>query len=147
MIKKGIIGLALVATLFSCGNSAENKGETTADGTAQAEANEPTAKGKIEFKDDVFNFGEVKEGAVIEHVYSFTNTGEAPIILSQVSASCGCTTPSHTQTPILPGKTGEVKVVFESEGQVGKQQKIITVVSNAENAITTVQMRGEVLEK
>src|SRR5690606_2927490 len=100
--------------------------------------------GKIEFSENEFNFGEVKEGEIVDHVYEFTNTGSTPVILGRVTASCGCTTPSYTQTPILPGEKGEVKVSFNSDGQVGRQQKIVTIVSNAENNITTIQLKGEV---
>ncbi|QBQ40677.1 DUF1573 domain-containing protein [Sphingobacterium psychroaquaticum] len=134
----------------SCGNSTSNAtGENAATDSALVDPAQ-TAKastGKVEFESPVFDFGTVKEGEIVEHIYAFENTGEAPVILSQVSASCGCTTPSYTQTPILPGKKGEIKVSFDSNGQVGKQQKIVTVVSNATNGVTTVQLKGEVLAK
>ncbi len=133
------------ATLVSCGNS-NNTATETADSTA-ADSTSAAGTGKVEFAEAAFDFGQVKEGEVVEHVYAFTNTGTSPVILSRVSASCGCTTPSYTQTPILPGKTGEIKVSFDSNGQVGKQQKIVTVVSNAENGVTTIQLKGEVLAK
>lgn len=134
----------------SCGNTTSNvAGENAATDSALVDpAQTATAStGKVEFEAPVFDFGTVKEGAIVEHIYAFENTGEAPVILSQVSASCGCTTPSYTQTPVLPGKKGEIKVSFDSNGQVGKQQKIVTVVSNAANGVTTVQLKGEVLAK
>ena len=133
------------SVLVSCGNS----GAKDTENTDSLAANEASAlgTGKIEFAESAFDFGQVKEGETVEHVYTFTNSGTSPIILSQVSASCGCTTPSYTQTPILPGKSGEIKVSFDSNGQVGKQQKIVTVVSNAENNVTTIQLKGEVLKK
>ncbi len=134
-----------LAALVSCGN-AENKTSETGDSVSTAATNN-AANGKIEFAESAFDFGQVAEGQIVEHTYAFTNTGTSPVILSRVSASCGCTTPSYTQTPILPGKTGEIKVSFDSNGQVGKQQKIVTVVSNAENGVTTIQLKGEVLTK
>lgn len=141
-IIKSFFVCAVIATLVSCGNSG-NKEEQTTDTTA----NEAAKGGEIEFEESIFDFGQIKEGEVVEHVYTYTNSGTAPVILSQVSASCGCTTPSYTQKPVLPGKSGEIKVSFASDGQVGKQQKIVTVVSNAENGVTTVQLKGEVLPK
>ena len=151
-ISKFILGLALSASLglASCGNSAHSDGQTAdsiAQGTDSLAANGQTGIGRIEFTEGAFDFGQVKEGAIVEHVFTFNNTGTAPVILSRVSASCGCTTPSYTQTPILPGKSGEIKVSFNSDGQVGKQQKIVTVASNADNGVTTVQIKGEVLKK
>ncbi|HLT86316.1 MAG TPA: DUF1573 domain-containing protein [Sphingobacterium sp.] len=141
-ILKSFFVCVALATLVSCGNSGSNEEQAT-----DTIGNELTQGGKIEFGESVYDFGEVKEGEVVEHVYAYTNTGTEPVILSQVSASCGCTTPSYTQTPVLPGKSGEVKVSFDSNGQVGKQQKIVTIVSNAENRVTTVQLKGEVLPK
>ena len=144
--------MALVAaSLAACGNSnASNATVDTTEATASAEGSEATDAadaGKIVFEENSFDFGTVKEGETVSHTYTFVNEGKAPIILSQVSASCGCTTPSFTQAPVLPGKKGEIKVSFDSNGQVGKQQKIVTVVSNAAPAVTTVQLRGEVLAK
>ena len=141
----------LVASLAACGNSnASNATVDTAETSATAEGNDVTEAadaGKIVFEENSFDFGTVKEGETVSRTYTFVNEGKAPIILSQVSASCGCTTPSFTQAPVLPGKKGEIKVSFDSNGQVGKQQKIVTVVSNAVPAVTTVQLRGEVLAK
>lgn len=136
----------VVAALVSCGN-AENKAGEATDSVSATDTAAAAGTGKIEFAESAFDFGQVNEGEIVEHAYAFTNTGTSPVILSRVSASCGCTTPSYTQTPILPGKTGEIKVSFDSNGQVGKQQKIVTVVSNAENGVTTVQLKGDVLAK
>ncbi|KGE15732.1 DUF1573 domain-containing protein [Sphingobacterium deserti] len=133
------------SVLVSCGN-AGTKENAVSDSVPANESN-ASGTGKIEFAEAAFDFGQVKEGEVVEHIYTFLNSGTSPVILSQVSASCGCTTPSYTQTPILPGKSGEIKVSFDSNGQVGKQQKIVTVVSNAENNVTTIQLKGEVLKK
>ena len=142
-ILRSIFICITLATLVSCGNSRNNE-----DQSSDTLVNEAAmAGGKIEFTEPIFDFGQVKEGEVVEQVYAYTNMGTAPVILSQVSASCGCTTPSYTQTPVLPGQSGEIKVSFDSNGQVGKQQKIVTIVSNADNKVATIQLRGEVLPK
>lgn len=134
--------------LTSCGNqTATNSEKATVEHSDTIVASDTSASGKlgvIEFEESVFDFGKVKEGEVVEHVFKFKNVGEAPVILSQVSASCGCTTPGFTQEPVLPGKMGEINVSFNSLGQVGTQQKIVTVSSNAENRVTTIQIKGTV---
>ena len=144
------MGLALTA-LVSCGNAgnteSQDAAEATTETTTEGTTTEANGGGKVEFAETAIDFGKVKEGEIVERVFTYTNTGTEPVILSQVSASCGCTTPSYTQTPVLPGEKGEVKVSFDSKGQTGKQQKIITVVSNAENRVTTVQLKGEVEPK
>lgn len=144
--------LALAATFFfSCGNAQKAKDEGTKTET-EAVATDSLSKaaaqlGKVEFEESAFDFGQVKEGAQVKHTFVLKNTGDAPVILSKVTASCGCTQPEFSKSPILPGETSDIQVTFNSEGQVGKQQKIITIQSNASNGLTTVQLKGEVLAK
>lgn len=84
----------------------------------------------ISFSETEFDFGTVKEGQVIEHTFNFTNTGEAPLIIQNAQASCGCTVPDWTKTPIAPGEKGFVKAKFDSNGRPNLQKKTITVVAN-----------------
>jgi hypothetical protein len=88
---------------------------------------------KFEFKDknDTYDFGTVKDGEKVVHVYEFKNVGDQPLQILKAEASCGCTTPEWTKTPILPGKTGNIKVTFNSEGRVGPAIKDISIQSNA----------------
>lgn len=147
MIKKILFTALVVGLITSCNNQNSNTSEATASSTEQSIEDTATANenvGVIEFENTVYDFGTVKEGAKVDHSFKFKNTGTAPIILAQVSASCGCTTPDYTKEPILPGKEGEIKVSFDSQGQVGNQQKIVTISSNAENRVTTVQIKGTV---
>lgn len=145
MIKKFLFAALVIGLITSCNNqtSSSNASKDTTDVSAVG-TNENEGIGKIEFEEAAFDFGTVKEGKIVDHVFKFRNTGDAPVILVQVSASCGCTTPDYTKEPILPGKEGEIKVSFNSQGQVGTQQKIVTISSNAENKVTTVQIKGTV---
>jgi len=151
IIKQTSLCLVAVAFLLSC-NSNSNKAATTHQDTTVQASRDTTASsveelGEISFAEKEFNFGSIPEGKIVNHTFEFTNTGQAPLILSQVNASCGCTTPEYSKAPILPGQKGLISVAFNSQGQVGKQQKIVTVMSNASNGITTVQLKGEVLTK
>lgn len=94
---------------------------------------EPANGPKIVFQESSFDFGDITQGDVVEHVFTFENTGNQPLILSNVQTTCGCTAPSWPREPIAPGDTGEIKVKFNSRGKVGMQNKIITVISNAVN--------------
>ncbi|WP_140939543.1 DUF1573 domain-containing protein [Sphingobacterium lumbrici] len=145
------IGLASIVFFAACNNQPKTAEASKVDPTGvntPTENTEPlSGTGKVEFEADVFDFGTVKEGEVVNHIFKFKNTGEEPVILSAVSASCGCTTPDYTKDPILPGKEGEIKVSFNSQGQVGTQQKIVTVSSNAINRVTTIQIKGTVENK
>ncbi|SKB89139.1 Protein of unknown function [Parapedobacter luteus] len=98
----------------------------------------------LEVENDAYDFGKIKEGEKVEHEFKFTNTGTSPLIISNVQASCGCTTPEYSKNPIAPGDEGMVKVVFNSAGQLGKQHKVVTVTSNASSPNTLLHLRGEV---
>jgi hypothetical protein len=105
------------------------------------------AQGNISFKKDLHDFGTVFEGDEASYEFEFTNTGTAPVIISNVQASCGCTTPSYTKDPVLPGKTGKIKAAYNTVGRIGAFNKTITITSNAENGSVVLTIKGTVLEK
>lgn len=100
--------------------------------TAQ-EGEEPMTGPKITFSEKSFDFGEITQGEKVEHVFEFENIGNEPLILSDVRTTCGCTAPEWPREPIAPGKKARLKVVFNSAGKMGMQNKVITVMSNAVN--------------
>lgn len=103
-------------------------------------------KTKMTFGESTYNFGTVTEGEKVEHIYKFKNTGNDPLIISNAQGSCGCTVPQWPKEPIAPGKSGEIKVVFDSKGKAGKQNKTVTITANTEPAATTINITGEVLK-
>lgn len=88
----------------------------------------------------------MKEGDLAIYEFKFTNTGDEPIIMTHVKASCGCTTPIWTKDPVLPGQQGVIKVQYNSKGRVGVFNKSITISSNAEPAIKKIYIKG-IVEK
>ena len=100
--------------------------------------------GAFEFQETEYDFGNVKEGTVVEHTFKFKNVGEAPLIIQNASASCGCTVPSYSKEPIPVGGTGEIQVKFNSDNRVGVQNKTITITANTKPAISTVKIKGTV---
>ena len=98
---------------------------------------------KIEFKSETVDYGEIAKGADGVRVFEFTNTGDAPLIISKVSSSCGCTIPKKPEDPILPGKTGEIQVKYDTN-RVGPIRKAITVISNADTPTKVLKIKGEV---
>ena len=97
---------------------------------------------KIEFKTDVIDYGTIEKGANGVRVFEFTNTGDAPLIITKVSSSCGCTVPKKPNAPILPGETGEIPVTFNSSGKSDNITKTITVTTNAYPNRTQVKLVG-----
>src|SRR5690606_20751934 len=147
--------LVSVALFVSC-NNGKNQGEETeaADIPMEQVGKQPVGQtiipgsdssgAVLEVAEDAYDFGTVKEGEKVTHEFNFTNTGNSPLIISNVQASCGCTTSGYSKNPIAPGEQGLVKVVFNSAGQVGKQHKMMTVTSNAASKHTQLHLRGEV---
>jgi hypothetical protein len=101
----------------------------------------------VQMIDSVYNFGKVTDGEKVEYSYRFKNTGKNPLIVSNATASCGCTVPEKPEEPIKPGETGFIKVVFNSQGRVGNANKEITVTSNAYPGFPTLELRGQVEAK
>lgn len=99
----------------------------------------------MSFGEEVWDFGTVKDGETVEHVYKFKNSGNDPLIISNATGSCGCTVPEWPKEPIAPGKSGEIKVVFDSKGKAGKRNQQVTITANTEPATTTIRMTGEVI--
>lgn len=88
----------------------------------------------IAWEKSTHDFGEMVQGDKVEHIFKFTNTGTEPIVITNVEVTCGCTLPkSWPRDPIAAGGKGEIIVAFNSTGKLGKQNKVITVVSNASN--------------
>lgn len=100
----------------------------------------------ITFETREHDFGSIKESnGVVSYSFNFTNSGKAPLILKNVEASCGCTTPEWTRQPVLPGKQGVIKVTFNPEQRPGAFTKTISVTSNAETPSVTLAIRGVVI--
>ncbi len=98
---------------------------------------------KIEFKTETVDYGEITKGSDGVRVFEFTNTGKTPLIISDVRSSCGCTIPKKPKDPIMPGKTGEIQVKYDTN-RVGPIRKAITVISNADTPTKVLKIKGEV---
>ncbi|KXX67878.1 DUF1573 domain-containing protein [Flammeovirga sp. SJP92] len=85
----------------------------------------------LTFEEKTYEFGDIHQGDVVEHTFKFSNTGDAPLVITNVTTTCGCTAPNWPKEPIQPGDNGEILVKFNSRGKRGVQNKPITVYSNA----------------
>ena len=105
-----------------------------------------TSNAIITFDSLVHNYGTVYQGADGNCQFKFTNTGTEPLVLTNVQSSCGCTIPSWSKEPILPKKTGLIKVNYTKMSMAGTINKQITVYSNANNGTIVLSIKGTVLE-
>lgn len=101
----------------------------------------------IQFDQLTYDFGVIKEGDKVSHVYKLKNTGEVPLIIQDAKPSCGCTAPDWTKTPIPPGGEGFVKAEFDSNGKPNAQNKTITVTANTWPKTTVLNFKAMVTPK
>ncbi|MBK9735095.1 MAG: DUF1573 domain-containing protein [Saprospiraceae bacterium] len=120
------------------------------DGAQQAAA-APVPTGPlttIKFEEETYDWGKVMDGEKMTHVFKFKNTGKEPLIISNAKGSCGCTVPEWPKDAIAPGKSGEIKVVFDSKGKgaVGGKDdsKRVTITANTDPAETFLTIKGKI---
>jgi hypothetical protein len=101
-------------------------------------------KGVLKFAQETHDFGKVEQGKPVTYVFEFKNTGSDPVVINDAQASCGCTKPSWTREPVMPGKTGNVSATFNAAA-AGPFNKSVTVTSNAEAGQTVLYLKGEVV--
>ena len=99
---------------------------------------------KFQFVKEEHNFGEIYDGDIVTHVFSFKNIGETPLIISKATASCGCTIPSWPKQPIPSGSSGQIRVQFDSSNKPGIQNKVITITANTETKIKKLLIKAQV---
>ena len=142
-MKRNIIAVLVAATLFACNMSdksdkKETKGALTEEQKKQAEA-DTTNFTTIQWLDSTsLKLGTVKKGEVVEVSFKFKNTGDKQLVITNVSAGCGCTVPEVPQHPFAPGEEGVIKAAFNSSGQQAgvPHTKSVTVSANTKPATT-----------
>lgn len=118
-------------------------GTSAAIAQAQMATQENPNAPEIVFDSETIDYGTIVQGADGNRVFKFKNAGKEPLILTNVKASCGCTTPNWTRTPIAPGQAGEIAVHYDTN-RMGQFTKTITVQSNAKSATKVITIKGKV---
>lgn len=134
--------LFFAAAFIGCNNNEAPRASKTPDLAETPPKKKHQAE--IQFENDTYNFGVIREGKKLTHKFRFVNIGDKPLIITNASASCGCTIPEYPHKPVPPGQSGEIKVVFNSGGKMGMQNKVITINSNAAPSGTELYIVGEV---
>lgn len=144
---KKMLVLALVAMSFaSCQQSTSSASETAdSSETTVAAAMPATDAPVMTFETINYDFGKVKEGTKVQYEFKFKNTGKSPLIINDATATCGCTVPEPPKEPIKPGAEAVIKVVFDTMGKSGLQDKVVTITSNGNPSINDVHLTGEVV--
>ena len=148
-MKKQILYVMVAAACFtaaSCSSdSVSEENASTTSVSADSIATKPLTQ--VAFTDSLHDFGTINEGEKVSYTFKYKNTGENPLVLEDVRASCGCTLPEWTKDPIMPGEEGLIKVQFNSDGRPGEFKKTITVIANTASEVTLLTIKGKVTPK
>ena len=143
---KRIAWIFVCALMFStsgCNESASKKVDQEKASESAAEA--PAATAAMTFNQTMHDFGTIKEGETVQTKFTFTNTGQADLIIVDARGSCGCTVPNYPKnTPIAPGATGEILVSFDSSNKPNMQQKTVTISANTSSGRETLRIKAMV---
>ncbi len=113
----------------------------------EEEPKQQTGVAVMTFDSPSHDFGDITAGTKVSHTFKFTNTGTAPLVISRVQTTCGCTVPTWPSQPIPPGEKAEIAATFNSQGKMGVQNKVITIHSNASEPVFRLTLKSNVLKK
>lgn len=148
---KKLVLLSAVVLMSGGAAFAQKKAKKTANATAPTAqaANTPNAATAVtpavdmdavmKFKNEVHDFGHLREGDAADFVFEFKNTGKEPLVIQRVQASCGCTTPDWSKEPVMHNKSGMVKASYATQGRPGAFTKTLTVYTNQGNKVLTIK--------
>ena len=145
---KQLILLLVSLALVSCSSSSDEKTITIDLVNSPFTANSKAEKvliPNIEMLETSYDFGEMQQGESVTHEFILKNTGDAELIITAAKGSCGCTVPEWPKNPIVKGEEAAIKVTFNSAGKSGKQNKTVTLVSNAIPNTKVITINGNVI--
>ncbi|MBY0479611.1 MAG: DUF1573 domain-containing protein [Chitinophagaceae bacterium] len=150
-MKQFFLSAIVLMLLAACQNAPKNPKEPVDPAAAtkeqQAFLNDSTKWTTVQWMDSVQNFGKVTDGEKVVITFHFKNTGTNPLVIANVTASCGCTVPAKPEEPIAPGQEGKITAEFNSVGRVGKASKYLNVTCNTKDQVVNLLFEGEVLPK
>ena len=148
---KYILLVVIVVALTKCDDGTDHGRISTEliniSATANSSDNAPKETGPILEMDNIsFNFGTIAAGRRVNHIFKFVNSGDSPLLLANVHATCGCTVAkAWNKDLIMPGERGEIIVEFDSSNRTGHQDKSIYIVSNSRPASLELKLTGDVI--
>lgn len=145
-MKKIILSLACMAVLMACNNQNPTESATTSETQMMSTTSEPDPENApaFKFEKDAYDFGQITEGEKVSYDFKFKNIGKSPLIITSATATCGCTVPEYPKEPVVPGAEGVIRVVFNSAGKLGMQNKIISISANTIPSVTELNIMGNV---
>ena len=139
-MKNIIYLLALVIAFTSCGDDPFSKVKSENVEKASIRDNAPSKFPIMFFDKKTHDFGTIQDGAPQETVFSYTNTGDAPLVINEIKSTCGCTVPQDwSRAPLLPGESSQFTVKFNGKG-INKTSKTVTIKANTQSGTESVRI-------
>lgn len=144
-MKRFLISLIVIITLVSCDS---NKGKVSADLVNNPVTADGINKGAsapaIKFEKNEHDFGKILQGEQLSYTFKFKNTGNAPLIITSIEKTCGCTSPEYSKEPIKPGEEGKITITYDSKGHKGFQNKRLIVKTNTNPSESILRIKAQV---
>ncbi|MEN7547720.1 DUF1573 domain-containing protein [Rapidithrix thailandica] len=112
--------------------------------TVIKEPEAPKAYAAFDFEKTFYDFGTIQQGDIVKHTFKFVNSGEVPLVISDIKTTCGCTAPKYSKNPVAPGESGEILVQFNSAGKRNLNKKPITIYANVEGGTYVINIQANV---
>jgi hypothetical protein len=144
-MKKMILFVSSIVLFTACGGGGEALSPDLVKNPISADGKETSDYAVMTFDTIAQSFGTLVQGEKARMVFRFTNTGKKDLIINSATGSCGCTVPSYPKTPVKPGQSSEIEVLFNSEGKSGHQHKKVQIVANTIPATNTIAITGDIV--
>ena len=144
-MKRFILSLIVILGLVSCETKSDNLSTSLVNNPSSADGVKSVSNAPaIRFETTEYDFGKVLQGEQVSHTFKFKNVGDAPLIISSIEKTCGCTTPDFSSKPIKPGESGKITVTYDSKGHKGFQNKRLIVKANTNPSETILRIKAQV---
>ena len=131
--------------LSSCADDSNKLSTSLVNNPTSANANNiSNVTPKIQFQKTEHDFGKILQGEQVSYTFKFKNVGNAPLIITSIEKTCGCTTPEFTKTPVKPGESGKITITYDSKGHKGFQNKRLIVKANTNPSETILRIKAQV---
>ncbi len=144
-MKRIILSLLVVFVLFSCETKNNNISTDLVNNPVSADGiNKGADVPVIQFEKTEHDFGKILQGEQVSYTFKFKNVGNAPLLITSVEKTCGCTSPEYTKTPIKPGESGKITITYDSNGHKGFQNKRLIVKANTNPSESIIRIKAQV---
>ncbi|MEA3504241.1 MAG: DUF1573 domain-containing protein [Bacteroidota bacterium] len=135
----------VMLAVMGCNSNSDKLSTDLVNNPKSAEGRTSNKIANIEFEKLEHDFGTVISGEVVLYKFKFKNSGNADLLIAEVSSTCGCTVAEYPKKPIKPGETKFIEVTFDSHNRGGFQNKTVTLLTNSENSKTYLKIKAKVI--